>query len=102
MIVGFIELTFDLEERGQELIFVLLGGYWIGELLAIVEGLQQGLEAVVERSHGGRRGDQGQPLAGSLALQAAAIQTLQATSKPLVIFCPAAEAAPYRDKMTIS
>lgn len=39
--------TFDLQEGGQELVFVLFGGYGVGELLAIVEWLQKGLEAVI-------------------------------------------------------
>lgn len=43
--------TFNLEEGGQELVLVLLCGNWVCKLLAIVEGLQEGLEAVVEHRH---------------------------------------------------
>lgn len=45
--------TFDLEESRQELVLVLLGGDGICELLAIVEWLQQGLEAIVNQRHRG-------------------------------------------------
>jgi hypothetical protein len=40
-------LTLDLQEGWQKLVLVLLGGDRVGQLLAIVKGLQEGLEAVV-------------------------------------------------------
>jgi len=45
------ELTFDLEEGRKELVLVLLGRDRVGKLLAIVEWLQQGLKAIVDRRH---------------------------------------------------
>lgn len=44
---GELELTFDLQEGGQKLVLILLGGYGIGELLAIIERLQKGLKAII-------------------------------------------------------
>lgn len=40
-------LTLDFQEGWQKLVLVLLGGDGVSQLLAIVEGLQEGLEAVV-------------------------------------------------------
>lgn len=39
--------TFDLQEGGQQLVLVLLGGNRVCELLAIVEWLQKGLKPIV-------------------------------------------------------
>lgn len=52
-------LTFNLEEGWEELEFILLGGDGISKLLAIVEGLQKGLEAIVYQRHleGHRKAD---------------------------------------------
>lgn len=43
--------TFDLEEGGQELELVLLGGNGVRQLLAVVKRLQKGLKAVVYQRH---------------------------------------------------
>lgn len=43
--------TFDLEKGREKLELVILGRDRICELLAVVEGLQQGLEAVVDHRH---------------------------------------------------
>lgn len=39
--------TFDFQEGRQELVLVLLGTDWVAELFAIVERLEEGLEAIV-------------------------------------------------------
>lgn len=44
-------LTFNLEECRQQLELVFLGRDGIGQLLAVVERLQQGLEAIVYQRH---------------------------------------------------
>lgn len=73
-------LTLDLQEGRQQLVLVLLGGYRIRQLLAVVEGLQQGLEAVVDCTHrGSRRAVEGRP--GCRSVRRA--QT--------IIFCPASQ-----------
>jgi hypothetical protein len=45
------KLTFHLEKGWEKLELVILGGDGIRELLAVVEGLQKGLEAVVYQRH---------------------------------------------------
>lgn len=47
-------LTLDFEKCRQQLELVFLGRDGIGQLLAVVERLQQGLEAIVYQRHLGR------------------------------------------------
>ena len=44
-------LTFDLQERWQQLVLVLDGGNRIRETFAIVERLEESLEAVIDQRH---------------------------------------------------
>lgn len=44
-------LTFDFEKCRQQLELVFLGRDRVGQLLAVVEGLQQGLKAIVYQRH---------------------------------------------------
>lgn len=48
---GTLIHTLDFEKGGQKLKFVVLGVDRVCELLAVVEGLQQGLEAIIHQRH---------------------------------------------------
>ena len=48
-----LDEALDLEEGGEQLELVLLGGDGVCQTLAVVERLEEGLEAVVDRLHSG-------------------------------------------------